>query len=288
MVHRRGKGGRRIRAAVPLQQGGRHNGIRGPALSTPQEAALTGVGLPLAAPLPVGVLVQGQGHQQRPAGVLPLPLDRRLKDGVVGVNFLPNGLQLFPKPLDRQRLEHIADDVIPYGLLGILEVVVAAEESDMGGGPHLPHLPGQLNAGDEGHTDIGEQQIRPVLLHQLEGVQAVAGASHQPKAQLLPGNHGTDRLPELVLVVGHDHRIGRSGLHGVTSFRRYGYYTEKSPLGQGRQLGVVMPVDILQHDLDPSRLPLPGLRRVSVCQCQALGAGLCAARCKRHRRAPLF
>ena len=115
--------------------------------------------------------------------------------------------QLRPQSLHGQGLEHIADDVVLDGLLGIFKVVIAAEEGDVGGRAHLPHLPGQLDARDEGHPDVGEQQIGLVLLHQLQGVQAVAGAPGQTEAQLLPGDHGAHRLPELILVVGHDHRV---------------------------------------------------------------------------------
>ena len=124
------------------------------------------------------------------------------------VRYLPaDDPQLLAQPLHGQGLEHIADDVVLDGLLGILKVVIAAEEGDIGGRPHLPHLPGQLDAGDKGHPDIGEQQVRLVLLHQLQCVQPVAGAPRQTEAQLLPRYHGAHRLSQLVLVVGDNHRV---------------------------------------------------------------------------------
>ena len=125
-------------------------------------------------------------------------------------------MQLLPKPFYRQGLEHIADDIILDGLLGVFKVVVAAEERDVGGGPHLPHLPGQLNPGDKGHPDVREQQVRLPLLHQLEGIQTVAGAAHQQEAELLPGDHAAHRLPKLVLVVGDYHSIQGVLGHRIT------------------------------------------------------------------------
>ena len=95
----------------------------------------------------------------------------------------------------------IPDDVGLYGLLGVLEVVMPAQEGDVRGRAHLAHLPGQLDARDEGHAYVRQQQIRLQLFDQLEGVQPVAGVSNKAEAQLLPGYHGADGLPELVLVV---------------------------------------------------------------------------------------
>ena len=124
--------------------------------------------------------------------------------------------QLLPQSLYRQRLEHVADDVVLNRLFRVFKVVIAAEKGNVRCGTHLPHLPGQLNARDKRHSDIGEQQIRLVLFHQLEGIQPVAGAAHQAESQLPPGDHGTHRLPQLVLVVRSHHCVGRLGRHGIS------------------------------------------------------------------------
>ena len=55
-----------------------------------------------------------------------------------------------------------------------------------------------------------------MLLHQLKGVQSVAGAPHQAEAKVLPGRHHADRLPQFVLVIRHNHRVRRFSSHGVS------------------------------------------------------------------------
>src|SRR5699024_6406169 len=102
---------------------------------------------------------------------------------------------------------------------------------------------------------------------QLQGVQAVAGAPHQAEAELLPGRHGTDRLPELVLVVRDDHRILRFSRHGGTVLslgsgprhtgRRpvvWDYYTRPRGIAQMVQ-GNISKIAALQR-----RTPPPGRR----------------------------
>ena len=97
--------------------------------------------------------------------------------GKLGVNFLADDAQLSPQALQGQGLEHVADDVVLNSLFGVLKVIIAAEKGDVGGRAYLSHMAGQLNARDKRHADIGEQQIRLILLHQLEGIQSVAGAA---------------------------------------------------------------------------------------------------------------
>ena len=97
--------------------------------------------------------------------------------GELGIDLLADDAQLSPQALQRQGLEHVADDVVLNGLLGIFKIIVAAEKGDVGGRAYLSHMAGQLNARDKRHADIGEQQIRLILLHQLEGIQSVAGAA---------------------------------------------------------------------------------------------------------------
>ena len=74
----------------------------------------------------------------------------------------------------------------------------------MHGGADLAHLPRQLNAGDERHTDVGQQQVGFQPLDQFQRVEAVAGIAYEVKAQRLPRDHRADGLAQLVLVVGHD------------------------------------------------------------------------------------
>ena len=130
-----------------------------------------------------------------------------------------NDLQLCRKTVHRQGLEHIADDVVLDRLFGVLKIIVAAQKGDVHRRANLTHLPRQLNAGDKGHTDIGQQQVRLQPLDQLQRVQPVAGAAHQVEAQRFPRDHRTDGLAQLVLVVGNKHRINVFICHKVPLFR---------------------------------------------------------------------
>ena len=203
---REGRGG--AVGALPAEKGGHHYGIARPVLYIPQQPHLSGIGLQLGLRLRLGIAVQHQGHHLGGAHLLLAPHRAGLAEqGVLGIDLLADGAQLLSQALDGQGLEHVADDVVLDGLLGVSEVIVAAQEGDVGGRAHLPHLPGQLDARDKGHPDVGEQQIRLVFFHQLEGVQPIAGTARQTEAQLLPWNHGADCLPQLVLVVRDNHRV---------------------------------------------------------------------------------
>ena len=124
--------------------------------------------------------------------------------GIAGIDLLMDGLQLGGQTVHRQRLEHVADDVVLDGLLGILEIVEAAQKGNVHGRAYLAHLPGQLNARDEGHPNVGQQQIRLKPLDKLKRIQPVAGAAHQMEAQRLPWDHGADGLAQFVLIIGHN------------------------------------------------------------------------------------
>ena len=136
--------------------------------------------------------------------------------------------QLRAQAFQGQRLEHIADDVILDGLLGVLKVVVAAEKGDVGGGADLTHLPRQFDARDKGHADVGQQQVGFVLFYQLEGIQTVAGISHQTKPVVFPGNHGTYGFPKFILVIGDDHSVECGHFH--RSFLLWGNGKSAAPL----------------------------------------------------------
>ena len=143
------------------------------------------------------------------------------------VDLLVDDLQFGGKAVHGQRLEHVADDVVLDGLLGVLEIVKAAEKGDVHGGAYLPHLPGQLDARNKGHPDVGEQQVRLQLLHQLQCVQPVAGAARQMKAQRLPRDHGADSLPQFGLVIRHHHSVKGFIRHTVVlhGLYRWNYYS---------------------------------------------------------------
>ncbi len=212
LVHRGGKGGRRAaRAARLLQRRGHHGVVRfvgGVLQQAALDRILRGGGVR------VGEFVQHQRHQEHRAPVLrvgragAVRLLRSLAEQrELCVDLLVHGAQLGRQALDGQRLEHVADDVVLDGLLGVLKVVVAAQKRDVHGRADLPHLARQLNAGDERHADIGQKQVRFFLFHKLQRIQPVAGAAHQGKAELGPGHHPAHRLAQHVLVVGHHHGV---------------------------------------------------------------------------------
>ena len=99
------------------------------------------------------------------------------------------------------RLEQIADDIIADRLLRIAEIVIAAEENDLRRGTDLAHPPRQLQPGHQRHADVGDEQIRLVLLHRLQCFHTVLGVRHNGKAQPRPVNPRKDCLPQLDLVI---------------------------------------------------------------------------------------
>ena len=169
------------------------------------------------------ILVQHQGHQHGGPQVPALGSGVRMAElGILGVDLLSDVTQLFPQSFHGQGLEHVADNVILNGLLGIFKIIVTAEECDIGGRPNLTHLPGQFDPGDKGHANIRQQQIRLVLFHQLKGVQSIAGAPHQAKSKILPGDHGAHRFSQFVLVIRHNYGIRCLHSHCGTVLSRAG------------------------------------------------------------------
>ena len=101
------------------------------------------------------------------------------------------------------------------GLFGVLEVVIATEKGDVGGGANLPDVAGKLYAGDKGHPDIGQQQVGFVLFYHLESVQSVAGTAQQFEAVFLPGDHSTNRFAQFILIISDDQCIECFCGHGM-------------------------------------------------------------------------
>ena len=221
-VHRVGKAGGGAGVALTVLQGQHHHHIVGTVVGVPQQAPLHRVGVDLGS----GSANSSSTIGIRKAGPLVLPdrfllLRRLAEQGKTIINLLVDAAQLGGNAVDGQRFEHIADDVVLDGLLGVLKVVVPAQERDVHGGAHFAHLTGKFDAGDEGHPDVGQQQIRLQLFHKLQRVQTVAGAAHQGKPQLLPGHHGAQGIPQHVLVIGH-----HNGINGL------GSHTEATPLAK--------------------------------------------------------
>ena len=97
--------------------------------------------------LRVGVIVQHERHHERRAHVRR----GRVRPGLaqhleLRVDLVPDDAQLRREALHREGLEHVADNIVLDGLLGVLEIVVAAQERDVHRRAHLAHLTRQLDA----------------------------------------------------------------------------------------------------------------------------------------------
>ena len=147
-------------------------------------------------------IVQHQRHEHGRAQVRPLSARRSLTEHCkLRVYLLVDVAQLRAQALHGQGLEHVAYDVVLYRLFCVFKVVVAAQEGYVRGRAHLAHLSCQLYTRDKGHTYVRKQQVRLQLLHELEGIEPVAGTAHKAETVFLPGYHGAHRFPEFVLVV---------------------------------------------------------------------------------------
>ena len=96
------------------------------------------------------------------------------------------------------RLEQVVKGLALQGRPGIVEVRIAAEHHGEALGPALLQLPQQLHAVHNRHPDIGNHQVRRILLHKLQGLGAVSHGSR----------HGAGRMLSHQL----GHRLGNEAL----------------------------------------------------------------------------
>lgn len=131
------------------------------------------------------------------------------------------------------RLQQIADDIIADRLLRIAEIIVPAEENDLRRGADLAHPARQLNAGHQGHPNIGDEQIRLVLLDRLQRFHAIFGVCHDGKAEPRPVDPLQDRLPQFDLIVRkYDCVHTMPSVFLVTTY----YYIGKPPSFQHKKI----------------------------------------------------
>lgn len=131
------------------------------------------------------------------------------------------------------RLQQIADDIIADRLLRIAEIIVPAEEDDLRRGADLAHPARQLDAGHQRHPDVGDEQIRLVLLDRLQRFHAVFGVCHDGKAEPLPVDPLQDRLPQFDLIVRkYDCVHTMPSVFLVTTY----YYIGKPPSFQHKKI----------------------------------------------------
>lgn len=146
-----------------------------------------------------------QQRQQELGGRQPL-FDLRIGGRVAqlleaGIHLLADVPELLGQLRRGDRLEQVADDVVADCLLRIAEVVIAAEKDNLRRRADLAHTACQLDTGHQRHPDIGDEQIRLVLLDGLQRLHAVFGVGHDAKAEPLPVDPLQDRLPQLDLIV---------------------------------------------------------------------------------------
>ena len=82
-------------------------------------------------------------------------------------NFFANAAQLLRQLRHADGLEQIGHDLVFNALLGVFKIVIAAEKGNLDERLCLACLPRQRCAGDEGHANVREQEIRLHLLDEL-------------------------------------------------------------------------------------------------------------------------
>ena len=109
--------------------------------------------------------------------------------------------------LHRDGLEDVFGDPPPHRLLGIGELIVAAEDHQGGCRVGLLDLLDQLDAVKVGHPDVGDDDIGPQLLDKLQGLDAVSGLAYDGKAVRRPRGAGSDTFTYGGLVIDEENRI---------------------------------------------------------------------------------
>ncbi len=132
-----------------------------------------------------GALPPGEGGGQKPAPLFAL------------VDGQPEGAgQLLLVQVDFQQVVHRP---VAQGLLGHVEVLVVGEHDE-----HQLRVPlgaglQQLQAGEPGHVDVADHDVRAAGLHQLQGLLPVPGGGAYGAVKPLPVQHG--------LKAGQDDRL---------------------------------------------------------------------------------
>lgn len=86
-------------------------------------------------------------------------------------------------------------------LLGVLEVVEAGENHELGVGHQLAQPLPEGEPVHEGHLDVGHHDVGVELLGQLERLLAVFGRGDQLEPVALPVDLAPDPVADLLLVV---------------------------------------------------------------------------------------
>ena len=102
-------------------------------------------------------------------------------------------------------LEHVVCDFDLDGFSGILEFIVPAHDDELRHRQKRAHSLDHFQAVHEVHAHIGNDEVRPRLLGQLQRVQPVVGLCDQAEAAGLPVNDFLHALADFRLVV-HQHR----------------------------------------------------------------------------------
>ncbi len=86
-----------------------------------------------------------------------------------------------------------------------LDRAVPRDDDDRHPGRLVAHALDQLDAVHLGHPHVHDRQPRRGVLEQLEGAAAVGGLEH---LEALVGEHAAQRVPDVLLVVHHQDRLG--------------------------------------------------------------------------------
>ena len=122
------------------------------------------------------------------------------------------------KVIEMDRFFDIIKDAHPDGLPGIVEIIVGADQDDLGGRIDREDGLGQFQTSHAGHTDIRNNEVWLQLAEQIEKLRGIGKRADQGTAQFWPVNiifygvdgHGIviDDQDSLGLVFVHvDHSI---------------------------------------------------------------------------------
>jgi len=99
--------------------------------------------------------------------------------------------------------------VVPYRLLRVVDPVVAGEKDYPGIGKAFGNAACELESVDERHTDVGENDIGPVLLDRAHRLLPVRAYGDQLETVLFPFYAIAHPLADGSLIVGNSYAIHR-------------------------------------------------------------------------------
>ena len=104
-------------------------------------------------------------------------------------------------------LEQVVVDAELHGFVYIGKVIMATQDEDMARKLLFPHFSYQADAVEHGHADIGDDERRPFLLDELQGILAVLGIARNREAMCLPVNHLLEIGADQEIIIRNNHFV---------------------------------------------------------------------------------